>query len=74
VPLECGKTHFVYLPEQPEPTLLWNVHTQLAERGHASYGTYALRLLASSGITRRNNLLASAVANSQGVREVLHEV
>lgn len=74
VPLECGKTHFVYPPEQLEPTLLWNVHTQLAEGGHASCGTYAPKLLASSGITRRSSLLASAVANSQGVRELLHEM
>jgi hypothetical protein len=74
VPLESGKTLFVCPPEQPEPTMLWNAHMQLAEGGHASCGTYAPRLLASSGITRRNSLLASAVANSQGVRGFLHEM
>lgn len=74
VPLEYGKTLVVYPPEQPEPTLLWNVHTQIAERGHASCATYALRPLASSGITRRNSLLASAVANSQVVGKLLHEM
>jgi hypothetical protein len=66
-PLGCGKTHVVYLPEQPEPTWLWNVHTQIAERGHASCVTGALRLLASNGITRYNSPLASAGADSQGV-------
>ena len=71
MPLECDKTHVVYPPEQPEPTLFWNVHTQLVERGLASCGTYAPRPLASSGIARRNSLLASAVANLQ---EFLHEM
>lgn len=71
VPLGCGKTPAVYPREQPGPTWLWNVHRQIAERGHASCVTNALRTLASSGITRHNSPLPSTVAYSQGVERVM---
>lgn len=70
VPLGCGKTHVVYPPEQPEPTWLWNGHTQIAERGHASCVTNALKSLASSAIARHNSPLPSTVAYSLGVKRV----
>jgi hypothetical protein len=73
VPPGCGKTRAVCPREQPEPTWLWNIHTQIAERGHASCVTSALTSPASSGIARHNSPLASAVAYSQGVKRALRE-
>jgi len=74
VPQGYGRTHVVYPPAKLVPTWLWNVHMQIVERGHASCGTYALRLLALSEITRHNSLPASVVADSPSVGRLLYEM